>query len=61
MTKNIEIVQMAVQQVAVIFDRLQKAINKLKLGLNLIEGELVIINFYQCQHIITKTDMNNKL
>ena len=30
-------------------------------NLNLVEGNLLIINFYQCQHIITKTDLNFKL
>ena len=59
--KEDQIISFAIILEGLGFEFLQKAINKLKLDLNLIEGELLVINCYQCQHIIAKTDLNNKL
>ena len=59
--KDDQIISLAILIEGIGFEFLQKATKKLKIDLNLIESELIIINFYQCQHIITKTDLNNKL
>ena len=59
--KEDQIISLAIMLEGLGFDFLQKGINKLKLDLNLTEGELLLINYYQLQHIITKTDLKNKL
>ncbi len=59
--KNDQIISLAIILEGLGFDFLKKAVNKLKSNLKLTEGDLLIINFYQCQHIITKTDLNTKL
>ncbi len=40
------------------FKCLTEAIKKIKVILNLIESDFLIINYYQTQHILTKNDLN---
>ena len=59
--KGDQIISLAIVLEGLNFNFLKKGIQCLKNNLNLVEGNLLIINFYQCQHIITKTDLNFKL
>ena len=59
--KDDQIISLAIVLEGLDFNFLKKGTKYLKNNLNLVEGDFLIINFYQCQHIITKTDLNFKL
>ena len=56
--KEDQVISFAVLLEGLNFECLKEAVKKIKINLNLIESDLVIINYYQCQHVLTKNDLS---
>ena len=54
-----EVISFAIILEGLSFSSLKNAIKKLKIDFNLNEDDLLKINYYKCQHVITKTDLIN--
>ena len=53
-----EVISLAIVIEGLNIDSLKKAIKKLTTYFNLCEGKLLIINYYKCQHILSKSDLS---